>query len=52
MFDIHEDLPPEEEEVELPKVAPPPKPKSTAPQMRYLIKKGGKQIIRALLLVS
>ncbi|GAA5982335.1 hypothetical protein JCM11641_002015 [Rhodosporidiobolus odoratus] len=47
MFDIREDLPPEE-----PSASPPPadvqqdtKPK---PKMRYLIKKGGKQVVRPL----
>ena len=46
MFDIREELPYEEEtqKEDKAKSAVPPSP--AKPQMRYLIKKGGKQIVR------
>ena len=47
MFDIREDLPFEEEQEQEKAKKPVVKPKDTKPQMRYLIKKGGKQIVRA-----
>ena len=47
MFDIREELPPEEAPPPVPKPAAAAAPSAPKPQMRYLIKKGGKQVVRA-----
>ncbi|KAI5481688.1 hypothetical protein MNV49_002914 [Pseudohyphozyma bogoriensis] len=48
MFDIQEELPPEPTPAPAPAPTKTPETKTEAPKMRYLIKKGGKQIVRPL----
>jgi hypothetical protein len=52
MFDIREELPPESVPEAIEESEKEEKPEEVKPKMRYLIKKGGKQVVRTSFLFA